>query len=69
MGEFRPIIRGIAYGIKDSVVGMTALLRLDSIFVEIVEERRRGVERVQRPNRTSSHERRKLQRPETKKER
>ena len=34
MSDFRAIILGIVYGFKDSVMGMTALLRLRSILEE-----------------------------------
>ena len=34
MSDFRAIVLGFVYGFKDSVVGMTALLRLRSILEE-----------------------------------
>ena len=34
MSEIRSIILGIGYGLKDSVFGMTALLRISSILGE-----------------------------------
>lgn len=39
MSEFGPIILGIAHGLKDSLIGMTALLRLKSILGENQTER------------------------------
>ena len=34
MSDFRPIILGIGHGLKDSLIGMTALFRLKSILDE-----------------------------------
>lgn len=34
MNDFRPIILGIMHGLKDSIIGMTALIRLKSVLEE-----------------------------------
>ena len=34
MSELRPIILGVGHGLKDSLLGMTALLRVSSILDE-----------------------------------
>ena len=69
MAEFKPIIRGIAHGLKDSIVGMTAVLRLDNTLAEMVEEKRRKIEQIQRHHRTTGHERRRQPKAEANKER
>jgi len=39
MSDFKPIILGVAHGLKDSLIGMTALFRLKSILDENQEEK------------------------------
>lgn len=56
MAEFKPIIRGIAHGMKDCLVGMKAVLKLDNTLAEMAKEKRRN-------------KRQKLQRPEAEKDR
>lgn len=44
MSDFRAIILGIVYGFKDSVMGMTALLRLRSILEENQAEKQMKID-------------------------
>ena len=44
MSEFRPIILGITLGLKDSLIGMTALFRLKSILDEKQQEKQNKTE-------------------------
>lgn len=44
MSDFRPIILGIALGLKDSLIGMTALFRLKSLLDESQQEKQSKTE-------------------------
>ncbi|EDO43520.1 predicted protein, partial [Nematostella vectensis] len=47
MSEFKPLILGIANGLKDSILGMASLFRLDSTLEKIEEDKRKKMEDFQ----------------------
>ncbi|KXJ24974.1 Etoposide-induced protein 2.4 [Exaiptasia diaphana] len=51
MSEFKPILVGFGYGLKDSILGMTAIFRIDDAIEQKYEEKQRKLAEYQRQHR------------------
>lgn len=48
MSEFKPILVGFGSGLKDSILGMTAIFRIDDAIEQKYEEKQRKIAEYQR---------------------
>jgi len=51
MSEFKPILLGFGNGLKDSLLGMTAIFRIDDAIEQRYEEKQKKMMEFQRQHR------------------